>query len=112
MGYCVQCNKSALYECKPCRALLCKEHKKEHEKLKRIECFYERVEIQLTAEQIVKIVENLSVKLSKLNECDGIIIQETNLLIRKIGGMSLLALKKNKDKKHYYTSLLEMSKRQ
>ena len=67
---------------------------------------FESILIEPTPEQIAKIVEILSLKISIANECQIRIMEETNLLIYKIQRMSMQALDNIKEKMQRCARLL------
>ena len=109
MGDCITCGSNALYKCKPCKAMFCKEHKAIHEMNKKQAHIFEIIKLRLDSSQSARIVENLTLKINKVKEHQERILLETERLIRKIEELCTNSLKHTEDKLNYYTHLLELS---
>ena len=77
MEQCAMDDEHALYQCIPCRLMLCMKHKAKHEKKKGSHSF-EKLWIDLTPEQNAIFVENLLANIKIAKECKVKILKETN----------------------------------
>ena len=109
MAECYNCiSNPPLYACINCKILMCEDDREMHAK-RRPDHDFERAKIKLVHDELVKIVENLSLKIKKADECQEKIIQETEALIEKIQSMRRDALEIIKRIQKNYIKLLEMS---
>ena len=108
MEACGVCNARALYKCKSCQMLCCKEHKFYHEESNMCQHMFERTGIKLDPQQISKIRENLSLKIKTANHCIAKILQETTALIEDIQLRCVKAIKNVKEYEERCENLLRM----
>ena len=100
------CGEKSFYVCCPCKVAICKNHKLMHEDDKQRVHRLEKLTTIPNSQQIEEIIENLSSKISLANECEQLIIKETDKLAAKIKCMSMQALEIIKQKKQKYANLL------
>ena len=105
MKECV-CGERAYYSCRPCKAIVCKEHKIMHEKGKQRKHIFNRLGKKFTAQQLAKIGENLSLRIKIVNECRNTILEDSRRLLAKITRLSMHALDIINKKQKYYENLL------
>ena len=109
METCALCDQYAYYMCSCCKIFLCKDHFILHEKEKGNHPI-EYLGINLTSEQISKIVDNLSMKIKVAQDCQTRMIEITHDLIEKIQGMCTQYLKIIQEKQEKYLSYLKYTK--
>ena len=108
---CVMCGSDAVYQCMPCKAVLCEEHKTQHEQIKKKTHNFERVGLELTPDQSSQIFANLSSKINHANECTRRIIKETRTHISEIRRISMQSLAVISNKSQYYYRLAEIARK-
>ena len=111
MEDCNFCSLEAVYQCVPCKVMLCEEHKSQHEQVKKKIHLFEKLGTDLTPEEIEKILTNLSLKINHADECTKRIIEETRSLINEINHSYLQALATINIKSQYYYKLVDIARR-
>ena len=108
MDECISCGYKALYRFQSCKVSFCEEHKGLHERNKGEAHILEAFGIKLDYRQTAKIVENLALKINKVNEFKERIMLETRNLIWKIEELRRNYLKDAERTVQCYMNLLQI----
>ena len=105
MDYCAVCDEQAIYKCMPCKLILCKNHKAEHEAKQGSHILLFSV-MRFTPDQQARFVENLSRNILTADEFIARILNETTSRITIVNKMCREALRFVEEKKKLYAGLL------
>ena len=101
MELCIVCDQQAIYQCTTCIVFLCKEHKLLHESKQGVHTFI----IKISSEQRKTILEDLSSKITSVNEFQVAFLHYTNELVASIQIMCRQALSAANELRKKYENL-------
>ena len=107
---CMNCLRQALWNCTSCNAFFCEEDKVKHANGYKAHHF-KQTGNKLDPEQGIALRANLLKKMKILDECSERIVEETRILISKIGNLCVQSIRRIEVKRQQYFQMFAMTQR-